>query len=68
MLGNQKALDAQAAEWKRLWDKGVWDASVVMEWNDVARLAREQQREIHLGRLFGICVEKNSELARSSAR
>ena len=59
---NEDARKARDAEWTRLWDKGVWDASSVREWSDVARDARERGEEIHLGRLFCFCVEKGSEL------
>ena len=57
-----KAREARDKEWKRLWDKHVWDASAVKEWDTVAKEAREKGEEIHLGRLFGFCVEKGSEL------
>ena len=46
----------------RLWDKKVWDHDGVREWSDVAREAAKQGREIHMGRLFGLCVQKGSEL------
>ena len=32
------------------------------EWSDVAREARDSSQEVHFGYLFGIMVEKNSEL------
>ena len=49
-------------EWKRLWDKNVWDAASVREWNDVAAEARCNKVDVHMGRLFGIMVEKAAEL------
>ncbi len=49
-------------EWDRLRKKKVWDERVIREWADVARDARKNGTEVHMGYLFGICVEKNSEL------
>ena len=40
----------------------VWDEDKVREWSDVAREARKGNCEVNFGYLFGICVEKNSEL------
>ncbi len=57
---------AQAAikkEWSNLRLRKVWDDSVVREWSDVMHDARRKGGITHLGRLFGICVEKGSELA-----
>ena len=34
-----------------------------MEWSEVARLARADDRVIHFGRIAGIMAEKGSELA-----
>jgi hypothetical protein len=56
------ALKAIKAEWGRLRAKRVWDIASVREWNNVAAEARREGKEIHVGRLFGICVEKGSEL------
>ena len=46
-------------EWKRLRDLGCWDESRVAEWRDVARSATSTN---HVGRVFGVCVEKNVDL------
>jgi hypothetical protein len=54
---------AMDIEWERLRKKKVWNESLVREWGDVAAEARRKGEEIHFGYLFGICVEKNSELA-----
>jgi hypothetical protein len=54
----QAAMDS---EWKRLIDK-VWDVDSVREWCDVAAEASRKKKEVQLGYLFGICVEKNAEL------
>ncbi len=57
-----KAQEAMNNEWKRLIDKHVWDMSVVRDMSDVASEAKNKNKEIQFGWLFGICVEKNSEL------
>ena len=62
LLKSKEALAAYDKEWSRLREKKVWDESVVRELSDVAREAREKKTEIHFGNLFGICVEKGSEL------
>jgi hypothetical protein len=40
----------------------VWDAASVREWSDVAAEARKKNVDVHVGRLFGIMVEKAAEL------
>ena len=62
MFSKPDAMQAMKKEWGRLWDKKVWDHSGVREWSDVAREASKQGKEIHMGRLFGLCVQKGSEL------
>ena len=52
---------AQHKEWTRLKQKGVFDLSSVRNWKDVAREANAAGRIIHMGRVFGIMVEKNYE-------
>jgi hypothetical protein len=54
---------ARDKEWANLWQGDVWDASTVREWGDVSREAQKTNRTIHLGRLFGIMVQKGSELS-----
>ena len=56
----QAAMDA---EWKRLRDKGVWDEHEAFEWDDIRRQANTKGETVHMGYLFGICVEKNSDLS-----
>ena len=41
----------------------VWDEDNPREWKDVVREAKARKEPVHLGYLFGICVEKNSELS-----
>ena len=50
------------AEWVRLRSKVVWDENKVREWSDVAKEAQDAGVEVNFGYLYGICVEKNSEL------
>ena len=49
-------------EWDRLRDKKVWDETRPREWRDVRREADSRGQTVHMGYLFGICVEKNAEL------
>ena len=59
---NPKAQAALKKEWDRLRAIKCWDESVVREWTDVAREAKQSQSKAHIGRIFAVCVEKNSEL------
>ena len=58
-----KAKKAVDAEWQRLRDIHTWNEGAVREWQDVARECHRKGTKAHVGRLFNICVEKNSELA-----
>ena len=60
---NPKANAALVKEWDALRKAGCWDESRVREWSDVANDARRNDSKTHVGRIFEICVEKNSELA-----
>ena len=60
--GNQDCLDASAAEWKKLLKREVFKIENITEWSLLASQARKAGKTIHLGRIFGIMVEKNSEL------
>ena len=62
MKSKPKAMEAMKAEWERLWDKGVREHKQVREWSDVAHGAQRAGKKGHMGRLFGLCVEKGSEL------
>ena len=68
LFAEPAAVKALKTEWGRLWDKKVWDHDGVREWSDVAREAASQGKEIHMGRLFGLCVEKGSELPKGDKR
>ena len=58
----EKAQIANDAEWSRLENITTWEVDKVREWSEVAREARETQQGAHVGRVFCITVEKNSEL------
>ena len=68
LFSEPDAIQALKKEWGRLWDKKVWDHDGVREWSEVAREAASQGHEIHMGRLFGLCVEKGSELPKGDKR
>ena len=57
------AQTAMDAECQRLRDKGVWDEYEAFEWDDIRRKANKKGETVHMGYLFGICVEKNSDLS-----
>ena len=66
---NSKAKAVMDAEWARLravprpdGQLGVWDEALVQEWRDVRRQALQCGTKAHIGRIFGIVVEKNHEL------
>ncbi len=57
--------DAKAAldkEWLKLRTQGAWNEQGVREWEHVRREAIKNNKKVHIGRVFDICVEKNSEL------
>ena len=62
MRMSQKALDAMDAEWERLRAIKTWMEDDVEDWHIVQARAREAGETVHIGRLFPILVEKNSEL------
>ena len=57
-LNNPKAKEALDKEWSRLRQIPTWDEDGVREWSEVQKLPGQQ----HVGAVFDICVEKNSEL------
>jgi len=60
---------AQAAmkkEWDAFRSLGTWDEKGVRPWAQVSEEARKQGVKAHVGRIFGICVEKGSELPEGS--
>ena len=59
---NPGALKAKDSEWDKLWSQHVWDHTTIKSYHNVMYEARCAGKYIHLGALFGICVEKGSEL------
>ena len=59
---NPKALAALATEWGKLRKAGVWRDEDVREWADVKEQARREGRDVHIGSLHELLVEKGSEL------
>jgi hypothetical protein len=61
--GNAKAIAALEKEWTRLRKIGCWDEKGVRPWAEVSAEARAADRKQHVGRIFEIRVEENSELS-----
>ena len=59
---NAKAMASLDKEWNKLISQKCWDYASVREWREVAAEADKQGIKAHVGRIFDICVEKNSEL------
>jgi hypothetical protein len=57
-----KAMEALDKEWNKLHKQTCWDLSRVCEWKPLAMKAQVSGKKLHIGRVFDICVEKNSEL------
>jgi hypothetical protein len=60
---NKKAQEAMDKEWASLREIGAWNEKGVREWTDVKKDAKRHETRVHVGMVFGICVEKGSELA-----
>ena len=67
-LANPDAKKALVKEWDKLRAQGVSDESKVRPWSEVKAEARRAGKTVHVGRIFDICVEKNSELPASDPR
>jgi len=55
-------------EWVKLFDKNVFDLASVRSWKRAAQEARRNGHTEHMGRAFGIMVEKNYELPKGDSR
>ena len=62
MMENDEARRAMRKEWLGQHEAGVYDFSVVREYDDVVREAKQTGNEVHMARIHGICVEKNFQL------
>ncbi len=60
------AQDAMDEEFAKLDRKTTFDWDSVQEWARIAARARRTNRKVHVGRVFGICVEKGYELPNGS--
>ena len=49
-------------EWLQLAEKGCFKLKEVQEWSVVKARANKEGFKVHVGRVFGICVDKGSEL------
>ena len=59
---NPKAKAAIQLEWDRLRARGAWGEDHPREWADVAQEARTFGAEVHYVMIFGLVVEKNTDL------
>jgi len=59
---NTPAREAMNKEHTKLSEKEVWLKDKPREWSDVAAEATSTDSKVHVGTVFGICVEKGSEL------
>ena len=59
---NPKAKESMLKEWKGLRDQGVFDFTMVREYDEVVAEAKKDKKEVHMARVHGICVEKNYQL------
>eukprot|EP00435_Cladocopium_sp_Y103_P037876 s1657_g10.t1 len=56
---NPKAKESMLKEWQGLRGQGVFDFTMVREYDDVVE---KNGQEVHMARVHGICVEKNYQL------
>ena len=66
MMENDDARKAMRKEWLGQHAAGVYDFSIVREYDDVVREAKANKTEVHMARVHGICVEKNYQLPAGS--
>ena len=57
-----EATKAMDKEWGRLEKQAAWLIDKVRQWKDVSQEAKANKKTVHVGRVFGILVEKGSEL------
>ena len=62
----KKPRKAMRKEWLGQHAAGVYDFSVVREYDDVVREAKRNGTEVHMARIHGICVEKNYQLPKGN--
>ena len=64
IASDSAAKAAMDAEWSSLRAMKTWEEDKVREWSDVCEEARRTGTRNHVGMVFGICVEKGSDLPR----
>ena len=68
VMNNPKARQACDEEWQKLEKQTCWDTTKVISWREVSKEARESGKEVHIGSLHELCVEKGSELPDKNTR
>ena len=59
---NEKVQNSVKAEYDGLRDRTVWGEHLVKEYDDVISEAQKKGEEVHFGRTFGTCAEKDFEM------
>lgn len=62
MNASVRALKSKTTAWAKLRDQNVWDTTCYKNYHQVMYEAKIAGKYIHIGKLFGLCVEKSSEL------
>ena len=55
-------MQALLKETDKLQGRDTWDLTSVREWSEVAKEAKQSGKQAHVGRIFPIVVQRNSEL------
>ena len=55
-------MQALLKETGKLQGRDTWDLTSVREWSEVAKEAKQSGKQAHVGRIFPIVVQRNSEL------
>ena len=66
MMEDPDAKASMRNEWLGQHKQGVYDFSVIREYDDVVAEAKRERKEVHMARVHGICVEKNYQLPKGS--
>ena len=59
MMEDPDAKASMRNEWLGQHKQGVFDFSIIREYDDVVAEAKRGGKEVHMARVHGICVEKN---------
>ena len=66
MMEDDDARKSMRKEWLGQHAAGVYDFSIVREYDDVVAEAKKSGKEVHMARIHGICVEKNYQLPKGN--